>query len=253
MSAEHPQGDLASPIATPHKPAFGNGLLASRPTKDKGKISTTLVSGILHLLVIGWLVTSTIGVNVQVVEEEVTVMELTQELEAPPPPPPPPADAPPPAEVANLEFTVPDLIPAEIPPPGQVAISADDIYQQQIMAAARDTVQGRGEVVAIGETPSFTPFTVAPVVQNRDEVARTLEREYPPVLRDAGVGGRVIVWLRLDEQGIVQDVQINTSSGHPALDQAALLVGQIMKFSPAMNRDRVVPVWVSVPVSFQVR
>jgi protein TonB len=134
-----------------------------------------------------------------------------------------------------------------------VAISADDIYQQQIMAAARDTVQGRDEVVAIGEVPSFTPFTVAPVVQNRDEVSRTLEREYPPVLRDAGVGGRAIVWLRLDEQGIVQDVQINTSSGHPALDQAALRVGQIMKFSPAMNRDKVVPVWVSVPVSFQVR
>jgi hypothetical protein len=26
-----------------------------------------------------------------------------------------------------------------------------------------------------------------------------------------------------------------------------------MKFSPAMNRDKVVPVWVSIPVSFQVR
>ena len=179
-------------------------------------------------------------------------MELTQELEAPPPPPPPPTDAPPPAEVSNLEFTVPDLIPAEIPPPGQVAISADDIYQQQILSAARDTSVA-SEVVAIGETPSFTPFTVAPVVQNRDEVSRTLQSEYPPVLRDAGVGGRAIVWLRLDEQGIVQDVQINTSSGHPALDQAALRVGQIMKFSPAMNRDKVVPVWVSVPVSFQVR
>ena len=252
MSAEDLQGDLASPIATPQKPAFGNGLLASQPTTDKGRISTTLVSGVLHLVVIGFLVTSTVGVNVQVAEEEVTVMELTQELEAPPPPPPPPTDAPPPAEVSNLEFTVPDLIPAEIPPPGQVAISADDIYQQQILSAARDTSVA-SEVVAIGETPSFTPFTVAPVVQNRDEVSRTLQSEYPPVLRDAGVGGRAIVWLRLDEQGIVQDVQINTSSGHPALDQAALRVGQIMKFSPAMNRDKVVPVWVSVPVSFQVR
>ncbi len=252
MSAEGQQGDLASPLATPHKPAFGNGLLASLPTKDKGKFHTTLVSGILHLVVIGFLVTSTVGANVQVAEEEVTVMELTQELAAPPPPPPPPTDAPPPAEVTNLEFTVPDLIPAEIPPPGQVAITADDIYQQQIMAAARDTAQS-GEVVAIGETPSFTPFTVAPRVQNREEVSRMLESEYPPVLRDAGVGGRAIVWLRLDEQGIVQDVQVNTSSGHPALDQAALRVGQIMKFSPAMNRDKVVPVWVSVPVSFQVR
>ena len=253
MSAEHPQRDPASPIAIPQKPAFGNGLLASRPTKDKGKISTTIVSGILHLVVIGFLVTSTVGANVQVVEEEVTVMELTQELAAPPPPPPPPADAPPPAEVANLEFTVPDLIPAEIPPPGQVAITADDIYQQQIIAAARDTLRGGEEVVAIGETPSFTPFTVAPRIQNRAEVSRTLESAYPPVLRDAGVGGSAEVWLRLDEQGIVQDVQINASSGHPALDQAALRVGEIMRFSPAMNRDKVVPVWVSVPVTFQVR
>jgi TonB family protein len=51
----------------------------------------------------------------------------------------------------------------------------------------------------------------------------------------------------------VRDVQINQSSGQPSLDEAALKVGQIMKFSPAMNRDKVVPVWVSIPVSFQVR
>jgi TonB family protein len=122
------------------------------------------------------------------------------------------------------------------------------------LVAAQDTTNNRSEaVVAIGETPSFTPFTVAPVVQNRDEVARALEREYPALLRDAGVGGRAIVWIRLDETGTVRDVQINTSSGQPSLDEAALKVGQIMKFSPAMNRDKVVPVWVSIPVSFQVR
>ena len=253
MSADHPRGDAEAPIAKPHKAAFGNGLLASRPTRDKGKVITTVISTILHVGVIGALVNSTIGTEVVQQEDEVTVMELTQELEAPPPPPPPPADAPPPAEVSTLEFTVPDLIPAEIPPPGAVAITAADIYSAAIMEAQRDTAAGAEEVVAIGETPSFTPFTVAPVVQNRDEVARALEREYPALLRDAGVGGRAIVWLRLDEQGLVRDVQINTSSGHPALDEAALKVGQIMRFSPAMNRDKVVPVWVSIPVSFQVR
>lgn len=253
MSAEHLQGEPAAPIAAPHKVAFGNGLLASRPTRDKGRLSTTIVSAILHVLLVGGLVQSTVGVTAVVQEDEVTVMELTQELAAPPPPPPPPADAPPPAEVSSLEFTVPDLIPAEIPPPGAVAITAADIYSAAIIAAQDTASTSQDEVVAIGETPSFTPFTVAPVVQNRDEVARALEREYPALLRDAGVGGRAVVWLRLNEQGEVENVQINSSSGHPALDEAALKVGQIMRFSPAMNRDKVVPVWVSIPVSFQVR
>lgn len=254
MSAEHPTGDPADPTAGPHKPAFGNRLLASDPAKDKGGLLSWSLSTVLQAAMLGGLIWSTIGSQLQAAQEEVTVMELTQELEAPPPPPPPPVEAEAPVEVTNLEFTVPDMIPAEIPPPGNIEITAQSIYDAAILNAQQDTAdENVDEVVAIGETPSFTPFTVAPVVQNRDEVARALEREYPALLRDAGVGGRAVVWLRLDEQGTVQDVQINTSSGHPALDEAALKVGEVMRFSPAMNRDKVVPVWVSIPVSFQVR
>ena len=109
------------------------------------------------------------------------------------------------------------------------------------------------DLPSIDQTPSFTPFTVAPVVQNRAEIASALEREYPAELREAGTGGRASVWVRLDVEGVVQDVQINTSSGNPELDEAALRVARVMRFSPAMNRDRVVPVWVSIPVSFQPR
>ena len=94
---------------------------------------------------------------------------------------------------------------------------------------------------------------MAPQVQNRDEVARALEREYPSLLRDAGVGGKVDVWIRISEGGAVQKVQVNSSSGQPALDEAALKVAQVIKFSPAMNRDKAVPVWVSIPITFQVR
>jgi protein TonB len=253
MSAEQRKGDPAAPVARVHKPAFGAGLLASKPPRQRGTIFTNLLSLTLHVVLLGALVQSTVGNQVVTQEDEVTVMELTQELEAPPPPPPPPVDAPPPAADVSLEFTVPDVIPAEIPPPGAVAITAENIYQDMLQAAQDTSADNRDAVVAIGETPSFTPCTVAPVVQNRDEVARALEREYPALLRDAGVGGRAIVWIRLDETGTVRDVQINTSSGQPSLDEAALKVGQIMKFSPAMNRDKVVPVWVSIPVSFQVR
>jgi len=80
-----------------------------------------------------------------------------------------------------------------------------------------------------------------------------MEREYPPLLRDAGIGGTVRVYFFIDENGTVQDTRIDQSSGHQALDDAALEVAGIYRFSPALNRDKKVPVWVSFPITFQVR
>jgi hypothetical protein len=37
------------------------------------------------------------------------------------------------------------------------------------------------------------------------------------------------------------------------MDDAALAVSEIYRFTPAMNRDKKVPVWVSFPITFQVR
>jgi len=105
----------------------------------------------------------------------------------------------------------------------------------------------------LSAAPTFTPFTVAPSIQNRDEVMRAMMREYPPLLRDAGIGGTVVVWFFIDEEGRVQQNQVNQSSGHQALDDAALAVAGIYRFSPALNRDRRVPVWVQFPITFQVR
>lgn len=105
----------------------------------------------------------------------------------------------------------------------------------------------------LSSAPTFTPFTVAPEIQNRTEVIRAMEREYPPLLRDAGIGGTVRVYFFIDENGQVQDRRIDQSSGHQALDQAALNVAGVYRFSPALNRDQRVPVWVSFPITFQVR
>jgi TonB family protein len=103
------------------------------------------------------------------------------------------------------------------------------------------------------DTPTFTPFTVAPEVRNRAEVTRALEREYPPVLRDAGVGGTVLVFFHINDVGVVEELQIHESSGHAALDAAALRVGAVFEFSPAMNRDQRVPVWIQIPLTFTTR
>lgn len=105
----------------------------------------------------------------------------------------------------------------------------------------------------LAAAPTFTPFTVAPSILNREEVMRAMEREYPPLLRDASIGGTVRVHFFIDENGRVQQTRIDQSSGHPALDDAALKVSDIYRFTPAMNRDKKVPVWISLPITFQVR
>lgn len=105
----------------------------------------------------------------------------------------------------------------------------------------------------IGAAPVFTPFTVRPDIKNRAEVSRAMEREYPPLLRDAGIGGTVEVWFFIDENGVVVRNLVNQSSGHKALDDAALKVADIIEFTPALNRDKRVPVWISLPITFTTR
>lgn len=98
--------------------------------------------------------------------------------------------------------------------------------------------------------PHFTPFTVGPELVNRADVVAALETNYPPLLRAAGIGGQVLVWFFIDETGTVRKTAINRSSGHDALDQAALSVAQTMRFEPAKNRDEEVAVWVAIPLVF---
>lgn len=109
------------------------------------------------------------------------------------------------------------------------------------------------EAVVTREGPPVTPFTVAPRLTNREEVVRAMERGYPPFLRDAGIGGRVDVFFHIDTDGRVTEARVHQSSGHAALDQAALDVAFTYEFSPALNRDQRVAVWVSIPVTFRSR
>ncbi len=235
------------------RPAFGAGLLASKPPKNRSVYLTGIVSGGIHLGLILLAISLTVNSGIEEMEDEVTVMEITQEMEAPPPPPPPPVDQPNAPLQGFQTLTVPDIVPSEIPPPGDVIFKASDFTGQGIQGGNAAGQKKEEQVVAIGDVPSFTPFTSPPQLTNRDEVGRALEREYPSLLRDAGVGGRVDVWIRISETGKIEKTQVQTSSGQAALDDAALKVAQVMKFSPAMNRDKYVPVWVSIPITFQVR
>ncbi len=106
--------------------------------------------------------------------------------------------------------------------------------------------------VNLSANPVFTPMTVRPEILNRGEVQAALIREYPTILRDSGIGGLVVVWFFISEEGRVLDRRVSESSGQLPLDEAALRVADVFRFSPALNREQIVQVWISLPITFQV-
>lgn len=99
----------------------------------------------------------------------------------------------------------------------------------------------------------LTPMDIAPRLLNARAVQRALQDHYPAILRDAKIGGTTSVRFLIDETGRIEETRIHESSGYEAFDQAALRVARIMEFSPALNRDQRIAVWVAIEIRFEVR
>ena len=174
--------------------------------------------------------------DVSFTSEELEMIELPPEIEIPPPPEAISRPATPVMATTDIDdditiapTTFADNPIEDLPPP-----PLDD------------------GVTELAANPVFTPMTVRPELRNRDEVLAALMREYPSILRDAGVGGQVIVWFFISETGQVLERRVFQSSGHQQLDDAALKVADIYRFTPALNRDQTVQVWIQLPITFQV-
>jgi TonB family protein len=101
------------------------------------------------------------------------------------------------------------------------------------------------------EAPTFTPFTQAPELRNREEFQQALRNRYPDDMRDAGIGGTILLHVFIDTEGRVAETRVAEGSGHAQLDEAAEEVMREARFAPARNRDEIVPVWIQLPVSFR--
>ena len=99
--------------------------------------------------------------------------------------------------------------------------------------------------------PEYSESDVPPMLANGDEVFVLLQDLYPTTLKEEGIGGRVVLWMHVDETGTVSESRIQTSSGHEVLDEAAQEVAAAMQFTPAENKGDPVSVWIAQPIEFK--
>jgi periplasmic protein TonB len=76
---------------------------------------------------------------------------------------------------------------------------------------------------------------------------------YPARARKAGEQGNAVVRVLIDVTGRPAQVSLQTSSGHPELDQSALSAVRAAQFRPYAEGGLTQAVWVLVPINFVLR
>ena len=74
--------------------------------------------------------------------------------------------------------------------------------------------------------------------------------EYPRLSIRAGETGRVMLRIYIDEAGLPRTVQVDRSSGHPRLDEAAAVAMKKARFKPYTENGQAVAGWAFVPLDF---
>jgi len=111
--------------------------------------------------------------------------------------------------------------------------------------------------VAMGTEP-MGYATEPPALLNRAELAGTLEDLYPPLLRQAGIGGEVHVEFVVDPKGHVDPSTVRIlSSPNPALDAATRAALERFRFSPGRvflgGETRALAVWTQMTITWDLR
>lgn len=84
------------------------------------------------------------------------------------------------------------------------------------------------------------------------EVRQSRQPAYPELSRRLREQGQVWLRLGIGRDGTVQTVGLERSSGHPRLDQSAMMAVRSWLFSPAQQDGQAVPAEALVPVTFSI-
>ena len=182
-----------------------------------------------------------------------------EEIEAPPPPAPEQIVAGPAAR-AGTPTPIPD---AEIAPDLQDFADMDVLDRASAeggdgidMGDFAGNIDWEGEGVKV-ETREAEPDPdeFVPVEKQPGMDIAELQKlvEYPKLAKEAGVEGRVIVKALIDANGKVRKTLVEYTD-NSLLNQAAIdAIKNYKNFTPAIQNNKPVMVWISIPLRFKLR
>src|SRR2546426_2152492 len=108
--------------------------------------------------------------------------------------------------------------------------------------------------IGTGIVPSSDQVFMESVVEERPEVLSGPALNYPDLLRQAGVQGRVLVQAIIDTSGRAEPPSVKViQSPNPGFDQPAKNYVLRALFRPARVHGRAVRVLVNLPIDFKIK
>ena len=127
---------------------------------------------------------------------------------------------------------------------------ADFVPKQQVLEA-QPVTQNTLTTTAGVATPSKTePFIDANISAN---YAENPKPEYPSIARSMGWQGKVMLRVKVSEEGLSDAVEIEYSSGHDILDESALEAIKQWRFTPAKRGETPIASSIIVPIIFTLQ
>lgn len=177
-----------------------------------------------------------------------------------PKPAPPVAQMPAPRPLAQ-PLNQPQPAPPAVPQPAATPLP---VVQNEPAPAA--VAQPAVQVPAVTPAPTASTAVVpvpapappapalrSPVSVSGVEYLTPPRAEYPISARRAGIEGKVVLRLLIDEKGLPQRADIHQSSGHARLDEAARSAALHALFKPHLEDGQPMPVYALVPISFSLK
>ena len=166
-------------------------------------------------------------------------------IEPPPPPPKPqPIVKQPPKPVIVTAQPTPAPAPFVVPAPPEQPPPIAEPASPPVVAVAPSQPAPRAP-----PAPAPAPKIIrASAVQYLEPIVL----QYPRLSQRNGETGRVLIRVYIDETGLAKNAQVNRSSGHPRLDDAALAAVQKARFKPYTENGVAVAGWAVIPLDFEL-
>ncbi len=222
-----------------------DNLIESKRRKNRGRSAGVgVVSLVIHTVVIAGAVYATLnaGQTDNSVKVDTAMVFVDQpKQEKPPEQQPVQLDVP----LKGFQTVVaPDVIPTNIPP-----VNLQEHFDPKDYSGTG--VEGG---LATGLVPTGNEVFMEAIVEEKPAVLSGPVAQYPELLRQAGIQGRVMVQAIIDTLGRAEPNSIKVlQSPNPGFDQSAKTYVMKTLFRPARVHGRAVRVLIQIPIDYRLK